>query len=63
LNSKKKIYLFAAVNLSIPLWTLYFASRFSVHLKILIGVVSAVFMNWVLYVAMKQSENNRRKSI
>jgi len=56
LNPRFKLYLFILVNASIPLWTLYFASRFPLHLKVVIAIVSAIFMNLTLYFAMRHRE-------
>ncbi|MES2393278.1 MAG: hypothetical protein V4555_16665 [Acidobacteriota bacterium] len=55
-KTKVNIYLFALINVTIPLWTLYFASRFPLHLKIVVGVVSAIFINAAFYGGIRMKE-------
>jgi hypothetical protein len=53
--------IFIIVNVSIPLWTIYYASNFSIPFKIMIAAVSAIFLNLALYLAIR-SHRPRTKS-
>ena len=62
LLSKYK-WLFILVNVSIPLWTLLFARQFSFPMKGLIAIISAVFLNLVLYYALRHKERQLGESL
>jgi len=58
---KYRLFLFVLVNASIPLWTLFLATQFPLHLKIIIGLVSAVFMNLALILGFRMKDRATRK--
>jgi len=57
-----RLYLYILVNVSIPLWTLYLASQFTLHLKIVIAIVSAIFMNLTLFFSFRNQERKMRST-
>ncbi len=60
LLSKQK-FLFILVNVSIPFWTMYFANNFPLHLKFVIAIVSAIFLNLTLFLALRNKEQKISK--
>ncbi len=60
---KYKLFLYVLVNVSIPIWTLYFANRFPLHLKIAVALVTAALMNLILVLAFRIKEQKMRKAV
>jgi len=63
LIAKYKLFLYVLVNVSIPVWTLYLANRFPLHLKVAVAVVTAVLMNLTLYLAFRMKDQKMRKAV
>ena len=49
-------WLFILVNVTIPLFTMYDAPSFTFSLKLLVAVISAAFLNSVLYFSLRRKE-------
>jgi hypothetical protein len=49
-------WLFILVNVTIPLFTMYDARNFPFSLKVLVAIISAVFLNSVLYFSIRRKE-------
>ncbi|MEO6924527.1 MAG: hypothetical protein ABI142_11935 [Bryocella sp.] len=64
LNPKSRVkLLFILVNVTIPLWTLYLARNFSISMEIVIAIVSAIFLNLALYLAIRSQRRKIRSGI
>ena len=60
-KSKVRLYLYILVNASIPLWTMYLARQFPMHLKIVIAIISLIFLNMTLFLSFRSQDHKLRK--
>ena len=63
MNRKTRVRLgvYILVNASIPVWTMYLAGQFPMHLKIVIATISLIFMNVTLFLAFRSQDHKLRK--
>jgi hypothetical protein len=61
-KTRIRLGLYILVNASIPIWTMYFAGQFPMHLKIVIAIISLIFMNVTLFLSFRSQDQRLRKT-
>ena len=60
-KTRVRLGVYILVNASIPLWTMYLARQFPMHLKIVIAAISLIFMNVTLFLSFRSQDQKLRK--
>lgn len=60
--TRVRLLLYIVVNVSVPIWTIYFAAQFPVHIKIVIAVLSLIFLNVTLFLSFRSQDSKMKDS-
>jgi hypothetical protein len=60
--TRVRLLLYIVVNASVPVWTVYFAAQFPVHFKIMIAVISLIFLNVTLFLSFRSQDSKMKDS-